>query len=367
MGLKAGIVGLPNVGKSTLFSGLTKMKAESANYPFTTIDPNISIVELNDDRLEILSNMVNTQKTVKATFEFVDIAGLVKGASKGEGLGNKFLANIREVDLIVHVIRCFDNKNILHVNNKVDPINDFETINLELILADMQTLDNVLSRIEKRAKNTNDKELLKEVSVIKKIKAEFLNNKMAFEIDLSEEEKKIIKSYQLLTIKPMIVVANIDSNFISNPEDSTHYLNLKKFLTDKNITIIPLSVDIETEISLLNDEEKKIFLMEYKMEKSGLDFLIRAAFNKLGLATYFTVGEKETRAWVFKKSMLAPQCAAIIHNDFEKYFIKAEVIAYDDFVSCGGEKEAKEHGKMRLEGKTYEMQDGDICNFKIGK
>lgn len=296
MGLKAGIVGLPNVGKSTLFSGLTKMKAESANYPFTTIDPNISIVELNDERLDILSNMVKTQKTIKATFEFVDIAGLVQGASKGEGLGNKFLANIREVDLIVHVIRCFDNKNILHVNNKVDPISDFETINLELILADMQTLDNVLSRIEKRAQNTQDKELLKEVSVIKKIKQEFLNNRLAFEIDLTDEEKKIIKSYQLLTMKPMIVVANIENDYVSNPNQSNHYLNLKKFLENKNMKIIPLSVDVETEIALLNDEDKEIFLKEYQMEKSGLDTLIREAFNELGLATYFTVGVKETRA-----------------------------------------------------------------------
>lgn len=296
MGLKAGIVGLPNVGKSTLFSGLTKMKAESANYPFTTIDPNISIVELNDERLDILSNMVKTQKTIKATFEFVDIAGLVQGASKGEGLGNKFLANIREVDLIVHVIRCFDNKNILHVNNKVDPISDFETINLELILADMQTLDNVLSRIEKRAQNTQDKELLKEVGVIKKIKQEFLNNRLAFEIDLTDEEKKIIKSYQLLTMKPMIVVANIENDYVSNPNQSNHYLNLKKFLENKNMKIIPLSVDVETEIALLNNEDKEIFLKEYQMDKSGLDTLIREAFNELGLATYFTVGVKETRA-----------------------------------------------------------------------
>ena len=280
MGLKAGIVGLPNVGKSTLFSGLTKMKAESANYPFTTIDPNISIVELNDERLDILSNMVKTQKTIKATFEFVDIAGLVQGASKGEGLGNKFLANIREVDLIVHVIRCFDNKNILHVNNKVDPINDFETINLELILADMQTLDNVLSRIEKRAQNTQDKELLKEVSVIKKIKQEFLNNRLAFEIDLTDEEKKIIKSYQLLTMKPMIVVANIENDYVSNPNQSNHYLNLKKFLENKNMKIIPLSVDVETEIALLNNEDKEIFLKEDLMGKSGVFGLIREVFKK---------------------------------------------------------------------------------------
>lgn len=367
MGLKAGIVGLPNVGKSTLFSGLTRMRAESANYAFTTIEPNISIVELNDKRLNILSEMVKTQKIVKATFEFVDIAGLVAGASKGEGLGNKFLANIREVDLIVHVVRCFENKNILHVANSIDPVRDFETINLELMFADMQTLENVLSRIGKRAQNTQDKKLLKEVETVNKIMLAFKQEKMAREIDLDDEELKIIKSYQLLTIKPMIIVANVSSENAANPENDIKFIKMKKIAQEKNMKIVPLSVEVETEISFMSEEEKEMFLAEYGLESSGLDLLTRTSFDNLNLATYFTVGVKETRAWVFKKGMLAPECAGIIHNDFEKNFIKAEVIAYDDFITCGGEKEARDAGKMRLEGKTYEMKDGDICNFKIGK
>ncbi|WP_022935068.1 redox-regulated ATPase YchF [Mesomycoplasma moatsii] len=367
MGLKAGIVGLPNVGKSTLFSGLTRMRAESANYAFTTIEPNTSIVELNDKRLTKLSNMVNTQKTIKATFEFVDIAGLVAGASKGEGLGNKFLANIREVDLIVHVVRCFENKDILHVANSVDPVRDFETINLELIFADMQTLENVLSRIAKRAQNTQDKKLLKEVETIDKVMQAFREEKMAWEINLDEEEIKILKSYQLLTLKPMIIVANVASEHATNPELDSNFVKIKELADKKNIKLVPLSVEIETEISFLNEEEKEMFLSEYNLTASGLDNLIRTAFDNLNLATYFTVGIRETRAWVFKKGMLAPECAGIIHNDFEKHFIKAEVIAYEDFIICGGEKEAKDAGKMRLEGKSYIMKDGDICNFKIGK
>lgn len=367
MGLKAGIVGLPNVGKSTLFSGLTRMRAESANYAFTTIDPNISIVEINDPRLKKLSTMAKSEKVVKATFEFVDIAGLVKGASKGEGLGNKFLSNIREVDLIVHVVRCFENKNILHVSNKIDPVKDFETINLELILADMQTLENVLSRIGKRAQNTQDKTLLKEVEVIKRIMESFKEEKMIYELNLNEEELKIIKPYQLLTAKPMIIVANVSSEYVSKYDEDINYSNLKKIANEKGIKIIPLSVEIETEISFLNEEEKEVFLKEYHLEKSGLDNLTKVSFDNLNLATYFTVGQKEARAWVFKKGMLAPQCAGIIHNDFEKHFIKAEIISYDDFVNSGGEKQAKDSGKMRLEGKNYEIKDGDICNFKIGK
>lgn len=368
MGLKAGIVGLPNVGKSTLFSGLTKMRVESSNYAFTTIDPNVSIVELNDERLNKLSNMVNTQKTVKATFEFVDIAGLVKGASKGEGLGNKFLANIREVDLIVHVVRCFENKNILHVNNQVDPVRDFETINLELILADMQTVENVLSRIGKRAQNTQDSKLLKEVETLNRLITIFKEEKMAYEVEWNEEELAIIKFYQLLSIKPMIIAANIDSNSVINPEENNpHYVKIKNLANQKKLQIVPLSIEIETEISFLNGEEKEVFLTEYNLKKSGLDDLIKASFDRLNLATYFTVGVKETRAWVFKKGMLAPQCAAIIHNDFEKYFIKAEVISYDDFINYDGEKGARDAGKVRMEGKAYEMKDGDICNFKIGK
>lgn len=367
MGLKAGIVGLPNVGKSTLFSGLTRMRVESSNYAFTTIDPNISIVEVNDTRLEILSQMVNTKKTIKASFEFVDIAGLVKGASKGEGLGNKFLANIREVDLIVHVVRCFENKNILHVNNSVDPVRDFETINLELILADLQTVENILARISKRAQNSQDQKLLKEVEVLNKLSLLLKEEKMAYEQSWNEEEHSIIQFYQLLTIKPVIIAANIDSDSVVDPLKNVYYAQMKALADQKQIKIVPLSVEIETEISFLNDEDKKLFLAEYHLKKSGLDDLIKKAFDHLNLATYFTVGLKETRAWVFKKGTMAPQCAAIIHNDFEKHFIKAEVISYDDFIEYQGEKGVRDAGKIRMEGKNYVMKDGDICNFKVGR
>lgn len=368
MGLKAGIVGLPNVGKSTLFSGLTKMEAERANYAFTTINPNVSIVELNDPRLDHLAKLSQSEKVIKATFEFVDIAGLVAGASKGEGLGNQFLANIREVDLIVHVIRCFENKNIFHVANSVDAARDFEIINLELILADLQVLENVKQRIFKRAHNTQDKKLLAEVAIVEKLIETLSESKMLWELELNEEEKAIIKSYQLLTIKPMILVANVAAEAASNPDSQTHYLNLKAIAQSKNIPLISLSADMETEIAFISDpEERQLFLSEYNLETSGLDQLIRTAFDNLNLATYFTAGVKEARAWVFKKGMYANQCAGIIHNDFLKKFICAEVVSYQDFLTHGGLKQAKEAGKVRLEGKTYQLEDGDICNFKVGK
>ncbi|MGL5732906.1 MAG: redox-regulated ATPase YchF [Metamycoplasmataceae bacterium] len=368
MSLKAGIVGLPNVGKSTLFSGLTKMKVESSNYAFTTIDPNVSVVELNDKRINILSDMVKTKKIVKATFEFVDIAGLVEGASKGEGLGNKFLSNIREVDLIVHVIRCFKNEDILHVSNSVDSIRDFETINLELLLADMQVVSNVKTRIAKRAINTGDKLLIKEMDVVTKLLDGFEKSIPARDIDFDEDELKIIKGYQLLTIKPMLVVGNVDASFAASPLDEPEFRRLSDFIKGLKLEIIGLSVEIEAEIAMIDDEEsKEMFLEEYNLKISGLDNLITKSFKWLNLLTYFTVGVQETRAWVFKNGMTAPQCAGIIHTDFEKNFIRAEIIEYDDFIKFDGEKGAKDNGKMRLEGKTYKVKDGDICNFRIGK
>ncbi|UWD33983.1 redox-regulated ATPase YchF [Mesomycoplasma molare] len=367
MSLKAGIVGLPNVGKSTLFSALTKTQAESANYAFTTIEPNISIVELKDKRLEKIAEFVKPERILPATFTFVDIAGLVSGASKGEGLGNKFLSNIREVDAIIQVVRCFENKDILHVSNEINPVNDVEVINLELLLADLQVIENVIKRVEKKALNTNDKDIKAEYQVALKLKKAFENNQAAREVDLSEEELKIVKGYQLLTLKPILYVANISQEDINNLDKNKHYNSLKELVTSYNNLLLPISIHLEYEISQLDEEDKELFLKEYNLEYSGLEILTREAFSLLNLATYFTAGVKEVRAWTFKKGMFAPECAGIIHSDFEKKFIKAEVISYQDYVESQGEKNAREMGKMRLEGKTYQMNDGDICLFKFGK
>ncbi|MCU4116920.1 redox-regulated ATPase YchF [Mycoplasma zalophi] len=365
--MKAGIVGLPNVGKSTLFNALTLNEVEANNYAFTTIEPNIANVKLNDIRLEKLAKLNNTKKIVHATFNFVDIAGLVKGASKGEGLGNKFLANIREVDSIIHVIRCFEDNNIVHVNNKIDPLDDLQTINLELILADLQTIENVINRISKRAKATNDKELLKELEIANKLKTILENERSAREIELSDEEKDIVKSWQLLSLKPIIYVANLKQDDLENLDNNVHFQNLKNHLLQTNDILIPICISLEYELSKFEAEEKQEFLKEYGLEYSGLDTLIRKSFYLLDQKTYFTAGEIETRAWVFKNGQTASQCAGIIHTDFEKKFVKAEVISYEDYITYGGEKQAHEAGKMRLEGKNYIMQDGDVCYFKIAK
>ncbi|WP_373437648.1 redox-regulated ATPase YchF [Metamycoplasma equirhinis] len=365
MGLKAGIVGLPNVGKSTLFSALTLNEAESANYAFTTIEPNVAIVNLKDKRLDELAKIVNTKKIVPATFQFVDIAGLVEGASKGEGLGNKFLSNIREVDAIVHVIRCFENNDIVHVKNKIDPINDLNTINLELILADLQTIENIVNRIAKKAQSGNDKELKFEYSVVLKIREALQNEKMVKDLDLTNEEKQIIKSYQLLTSKPTIYVANLDSNSYKNLNTSSHFQNLKSRLT--NEILIPICIKIEYEVCKFEEDEKQMFLSEYGIEESGIDSIIKNSFYLLNQSTYFTAGEIEARAWIFKNGMSASECAGIIHSDFEKKFVKAEVIKYSDYIKYQGEKGCREAGKINLEGKNYLMQDGDVCYFKVAK
>ncbi|WP_412031482.1 redox-regulated ATPase YchF [Metamycoplasma buccale] len=367
MSLKAGIVGLPNVGKSTLFSAITLNEVESANYAFTTIDPNVAIVNLNDPRLLELAKIVKTEKIVPATFQFVDIAGLVEGASKGEGLGNKFLANIREVDAIVHVIRCFDNPDIVHVSNQVDPIHDLNVINIELILADLQTIENVINRIGKKAQNSQDKELKFEFTVALKIREALENEKMIKDINLSSEELKIVKSFQLLTLKPTIYVANLDTNGFKNLSLAKHYLALKSELDKREETLIPVCIKIEQELSQFSNEEKQLFLKEYNIYESGIDLIIKSSFYLLNQATYFTAGEIEARAWIFKKGQNAAECAGVIHTDFEKKFVKAEIIKFDDYIKYNGEKGCREAGKINLEGRNYLMEDGDVCYFKIAK
>ncbi|TPE57988.1 redox-regulated ATPase YchF [[Mycoplasma] falconis] len=365
MGLKAGIVGLPNVGKSTLFSTITKKQVESSNYTFTTIEPNISSVPLIDPRLQKIADIVKPDKIVWATFDFVDIAGLVKGASKGEGLGNKFLANIREVDLIIHLVRCFEDKNIMHVNNSVDPLRDKEIINYELAFADLETINNVISRVNKKAKS-GDKEALLEYNTALKIKDGLENNKAVREIDLNEQEEKFIKGLHLLTAKPIIYVANLSGEQFVNREQDKNFVALKNSLLE-NEKLIPISVQLESELVEVSDEEKLEMLGMYGIERSGLDWLTREAFDLLNLETYFTAGKIEARAWVYHKGWLAPKCAGVIHTDFEKKFIKADVISYDDYIAFEGEQGAKNAGKLRSEGKNYVMQDGDVCHFKFGK
>lgn len=366
MSLKAGIVGLPNVGKSTLFSALTKYQVEASNYAFTTIEPNISSVPLKDPRLYELAKIVKPGRIVPATFDFVDIAGLVKGASKGEGLGNKFLGNIREVDAIVHVVRCFDDKNIMHVANEVNPVNDKDVINMELMLADLETINNVINRIHKKAKS-GDKEAILEENLALKIKDLLENNKPARMIkNLSEDEEKLIKTYHLLTSKPMIYVANMSAEEIADYENAPLYKQLKASVED-DVKILPICVQLESEISQMDESESKEWLDSYNIKFSGLDLLTREAFDLLKLKTYFTAGEMEVKAWVFHDGMLAPACAGIIHSDFEKKFIKADVISYQDYIDNNGELGARNAGKIRSEGKNYVMQNGDICHFKFGK
>lgn len=366
MSLKAGIVGLPNVGKSTLFSALTKYQVEASNYAFTTIEPNISSVPLKDKRLYELAKLVNPNKIVPATFDFVDIAGLVQGASRGEGLGNKFLGNIREVDAIIHVVRCFENKDIMHVANEVNPVNDKDVINMELTLADLDTVKNVLNRIAKKAKS-GDKMAIIEQNLCLKLQSLLEQGQAARVLsNLTDDEIKIIKGYHLLTFKPMIYVANLSAEQIANYEEDPLFQSFKKSCVNGE-KILPICVQLESEISQMADEEAQEWLSSYEIKYSGLDLLTREAFDLLKLKTYFTVGQVEVRAWVFNDGMLAPQCAGIIHSDFENKFIKADIISYDDFISYGSEANVKAAGKIRSEGKNYIMKDGNICHFKFGK
>lgn len=363
--MKLGIVGLPNVGKSTLFNSLTKAGAESANYPFCTIDPNVGVVAVPDKRVDVLTKMHNSKKTVPAVIEFVDIAGLVKGASKGEGLGNQFLANIREVDAIVHVVRCFEDSNVVHVDGSIDPLRDIETINFELIFADIEVLDKRITKNQRAA--NNNKDIAKEVEFMKKIKEHLESGKLAITFDVDgEDEEKWIKEYNLLTRKPVIFAANVSEDDLADDGASNEYVaKVKDYAREYNSEVFAVCAQIEQEISELDDDEKKMFLEDLGLAESGLDKLIKASYSLLGLISFLTTGEDETRAWTIKKGTKAPQAAGKIHTDFERGFIRAEVVNYKDLIENGSMLAAKEKGLVRSEGKEYVVEDGDVVLFKF--
>ncbi len=363
--MKLGIVGLPNVGKSTLFNSLTKAGAESANYPFCTIDPNVGIVTVPDERIDVLTKMYNSKKTVPAVIEFVDIAGLVKGASKGEGLGNQFLSNIREVDAVVHVVRCFEDTNVIHVDGSVEPLRDIETINFELIFSDVEILDRRIAKVQRAA--NNDKTLAKEFDLLKRIKAHLEDGKLAkvFETD-DEEELAWLKEYNLLTYKPVIFAANVSEDDLADDGNSNEYVGkVKEYAAEFGCEVFVVCAQIEQEISELDDDERKMFLEDLGLNESGLDKLIRASYTLLGLISYLTSGEDETRAWTITKGTKAPGAAGKIHSDFERGFIRAEIVNYKDLVDNGSMLAAKEKGLVRSEGKEYVVQDGDVILFKF--
>ena len=364
MALTAGIVGLPNVGKSTLFNAITKSQVEAANYPFATIKPNVGVVEVPDERIEELTKLFNPKRTIHTTFEFTDIAGLVKGASKGEGLGNQFLSNIRETDAIVHVVRCFDDSDITHVEGTVDPVRDIEIINLELGIADLQSLENRLSKIERKAQ-AKDKDALVEYNVLKKIVDALKADNPARSVELNKDEELISKNFNLLTRKPIIYVANVSEDDIKDPMKNENFKRVKEIADKEGSEVIAISAKIEEELSALDKEEKQMFLEDLGISESGLDRVIKSAYSILHLQTYFTVGVEEVRAWTFKKGMSAPECAGVIHTDFQRGFIKAETYSYDDIIEYRTEASIKDHGRLRQEGKEYIVKDGDIIFFKF--
>ena len=365
MGLKAGIVGLPNVGKSTLFNAITNSHVEAANYPFATINPNTGVVNVPDERLTFLSNLFKPERTIPATVEFYDIAGLVRGASKGEGLGNQFLSHIRECDAIVEVVRCFKSDDIVHVEGSVDPIRDIEVINLELVMADLDTVTKRIDKIANKARIQKDKESMLEMSILTPIQAVLEQGRPARIVNLTEEQENYVKSYHLLTKKPIIYVANVSEEDLMDIENAENYQKVVKYAHEENNEVIPVSCEIESELSELAPEERDEYLKELNVTESGLTKVIKATYRLLNLSTFFTVGPDECRAWTFKNNSSAPQCAGVIHTDFERGFICAEVYPYDAIHELGSETAVKEAGKLRTEGKGYYPKDGDIMFFKF--
>jgi len=364
MSLKAGIVGLPNVGKSTLFNAITKKHILAANYPFATIEPNVGVVTVPDSRLDYLVSLYNPKSIVPTTFEFIDIAGLVSGASTGEGLGNKFLSHIRDVDAIVEVVRCFDDENITHVEGATNPTRDVEIINTELILADLEIAETRLNKIEKKAETTKDKDAMFEVGILRRI-IENLEKSIPLRlVEFTKDELLVIKNFSFITLKKLIYVANVDE-ISASIGDNDYTLELKNYADKEEASVIVMCAKLESELADLENEERTKFLEDVGITNSGLDKLIFATYDLLGLATFFTSGTDECRAWTFEKGMKAPSCAGIIHSDFEKGFIKAEVMSFNDLEEAGSELKVKENGKLRLEGKEYQMQDGDICYFRF--
>lgn len=364
MGLKAGIVGLPNVGKSTLFNAITKQKILAANYPFATIDPNVGVVTVPDTRLDYLVSLYNPKSIVPTAYEFIDIAGLVKGASTGEGLGNKFLSHIREVDAIVEVVRCFESKDITHVEGTVDPIRDIEIINVELVLADLEVIQNRLNKLGKKVSMTKDKNELLEINALNKCIQNLEKNIPLRLVEFDDNELQVLKNFSLITLKPIIYAANVSEDSIEIGRNE--YTDIvSEYASRENAGVIVMCAKIEEELADMSDEDRALFMSDLGIQNSGLDKLIFATYNLLGLATFFTAGSDECRAWTFKKGMKAPECAGIIHTDFEKGFIKAEVMSFDDLKQYGSELKVKENGKVRLEGKDYQMMDGDIAYFRF--